>query len=709
MKTKAKEQQSIIDYINDLINKATKTEQVNIDESLKYSFEALELAEEHQFTGLIAKSYVRIGRCKLIESDFNKAISYLLDAVELTQEVEDIYTEIDALISLGMVYAEIEIYDQSVSYYNRALLNAEDQMFEDQVARTLNNLGTLHEELGDYDVALNYYQRSLDYLIKIDEAYPIAVAQVNLSNVYVSLGKKVEAHNNIILAIEYAKKEGKTLLLAHAYLSIGLIYVAKEDYDTAIDYLLLGEIEALASKNLSVLYNIYMELGNSYDLKNQFDDAKDYYMKAYESALKIGKDELMPRIFEKLASFYEKNKMDTEVMYYYKKFHSSSKIAEEKRRIERIKSIDYQSRLSVSLEETKVYQKLSNELTKSYESMHVLSNIGQSMTATLKLDDILDKLYDNVNLLMSAEGLYVGIFDEKENLLRFDWNIEHGKMLDSFTLSLENEKSWLVWGFLHNQTVRINDIEKEYKKYIKGLASTRGELMYSAMYSPLMVEGEVIGMFSIQTKDKNAYTETHKDLLKTLSAYLAIAIKNANKSKQVANLNKLLKIKSENDGLTGIPNRRLFDEVYNKLWIDSINTKSTLSVLIIDIDNFKDFNDTYGHLIGDEVVKSVAEILHMQIRNDTDFVARYGGDEFVAILPNTDMEDAVTFAEGLSKSLEEINTKLNIEIKVTLSIGIACTVPKEETDKQSLIYTSDNQLYLSKANGKNQVSATYIK
>ena len=337
--------------------------------------------------------------------------------------------------------------------------------------------------------------------------------------------------------------------------------------------------------------------------------------------------------------------------------------------------------------------------------MHVLSKIGQSMTATHKLDDIFEQLYDNVNLLMNAEGLYVGLFDKKENALRFDWYIERGRKLDSFTLSLDNKKSWMIWSFLNKKTLKINDIEKEYKKYIKGIAATRGELMHSAMYAPLMVEGEVIGVFSIQAKGKNAYTDVHKDLLQTLASYLAIAIKNATKTKQLAKLNKILKTKSEHDGLTGIPNRRLFDEKCNNLCTESLNHQREISVMIIDIDDFKDFNDQYGHLVGDEVVKSVAEILAKQKRNEHDFVARYGGDEFIAILPNTVKEDAVVFADAFRNSLLTVNKKLNIDTRVTVSIGIASTIPTEKESKKKLIYTADNQLYLSKANGKNQTSA----
>lgn len=707
--TKSKKEQSIKDYVEELINKAHDAEQRNTEEALKYSLEALALAKEHDLQRQIARSYVRIGRCYWINGNFDEAIDHLGEALKLSDEIQEIYSKVDALIGLGNVYITIETLDQAVTYYNTALNIAEDHGYGDLVAKVLNNMGTLHEELKNYSVALNYYQQSLDKTIEIADVYGQAIANLNMGNVYMSLGNIAEAIKYITNAIEHGKSDEKTLLLAHAYHSMGSIYQKKEEYDQSINYLLLGVKKALESKDLYILFRIDIELGNSYDLMGRFVDAEQYYQKALTRSKEIGMDELMPRIYEQMALFFEKHNMENETLKYYKAYYKASKDVEENRRRERINSIDYQSRLTVSLEETKVYRQLSSELRKSYESMHVLSTIGQSMTSTHKLDDIFEQLYDNVNLLMNAEGLYVGLFDEKENALRFDWYIERGEKLDSFSLTLDNQKSWMVWSYLNKKTIKINDIEKEYKKYIKGIAATRGELMHSAMYAPLIVEGEVIGVFSIQAKDKNVYNDVHKDLLQTLASYLAIAIKNATKTKQLAKLNKMLKTKSEHDGLTGIPNRRLFDEIYENSWDNSMRQQTELSVMIIDIDNFKDFNDHYGHLIGDEVVKSVANLLSQQKRNEDDFVARYGGDEFIAILPNSKKEDAETFANNLRTSLLKVNKKLDIDTKVTVSIGIASMVPSSEDSKQKLIYTADNQLYLSKANGKDRSSSVRVK
>jgi diguanylate cyclase (GGDEF)-like protein len=217
------------------------------------------------------------------------------------------------------------------------------------------------------------------------------------------------------------------------------------------------------------------------------------------------------------------------------------------------------------------------------------------------------------------------------------------------------------------------------------------------MYAPLMVEGEVIGVFSIQTRERNAYSENDKDLLQTLASYLAIAIKNATKTIQLAELNQTLKNLSEQDGLTGIPNRRLYDEMYDKIWANSINRNDRLTVLMIDVDDFKSFNDQYGHLVGDEVVKKVARYLFDQKKSNEDFVARYGGDEFIMLLPRYTEDEINQYVEEIKDGLNRLNDELKPNEKVTISIGMASAQPTSLMNKDKLVEKADRDLYIKKA------------
>ncbi|MBN2267804.1 MAG: diguanylate cyclase [Acholeplasmataceae bacterium] len=701
--------QSNLEYIESLLDKALDAEQKNTDEALKLATDALELSRKYSFKKQEARSHVRIGRCHWINGNYNEAIEFLSEGLAITDNINDSYAKADALIGLGNVYVTIGLLDQAITHYNNSLSIVQNHGYGELESKIFNNIGTLHEDLKNYPLALEFYQKSLDKTIEMADGYGTSIANLNIGNVYFSLNELDKSEKYILDAIQYGKENQRTLLLAHSYYSLGKLYKERKDFKHSIEYLRLGIEKAIESKDSYILFRIYIEHASTCDLVNNRDNAEKYLNKALELSKQIGMDELMPRIHESMAQFYEKNNQHDLAYKHYQAFLEASKVVEENRRIERIKSVEYQSKLTASLEETKIYRQLSNELRRSYQQMHVLSNIGQAMTSTHELSDIFEQLYENVNLLMNAESLGVGLYVPEANALRFDLFIEKGQALDPFDLSLDNKKSWSVFSFLNRQTIKINDIEKEYQKYIEGFAATRGNLNYSAMYAPLTVEGEVIGVFSIQAKEKNAYSDNDKDLLQTLASYLAIAIRNIMKTAELAKLNDKLKILSERDGLTGVANRRLYDEMFPKMWNSCIDLDCPLTLMIVDIDNFKDFNDHYGHMTGDEVIKKVASLLSDGRRDEEDFVARYGGDEFIVLLPKCDLDEANNLAKKLQQDLHFINENLNIKKEVTISIGIATTKPNSHRAIDNFVSLADLQLYASKENGKNKISSTTYK
>lgn len=701
--------QSNLDYVESLLEKALDAEQKNTDEALKLATEALELSKKYTFKKQEARSDVRIGRCHWINGNYNEAIEFLTEGLAITDNINESYTKSDALIGLGNVYVTIGLLDQAITHYNNALSIAESHGYGELESKIYNNIGTLHEDLKNYPLALDYYQKSLAKTVEMDDGYGTAIANINIGNVYLSLNDLEKSEKYILESLTYGNNNQKTLLLAHCYYSLGRLYKEKKDFKQSIKYLRLGIDKANESKDLYILFRIYIEHSLACGLVENYKDAENYLLKAFELSKQIGMDELMPRIHESMAKIYEKNNQSDLAYKHFQAYFQASKVVEENRRIERIKSVEYRSKLTASLEETRIYRQLSNELRRSYQQMHVLSNIGQAMTSTHELLDIFEQLYENVNLLMNAESLGVGLYVPEANALRFDLFIEKGQALDPFDLSLDNKKSWSVFSFVNRQTIKINDIEKEYQKYIEGFAATRGHLNYSAMYAPLMVEGEVIGVFSIQAKEKNAYSDNDKDLIQTLASYLAIAIKNIMKTEELAKLNNKLKILSEKDGLTGVANRRLYDEMIPKLWNQAIDANEPLSMMIVDIDNFKDFNDHYGHMTGDEVIKKVASLLLDGRRNEEDFVARYGGDEFIMLLPNCNLDEANLLASKLQNELHNINESFNIKKDVTISIGISTTHPNSHKAIDNFVSLADLQLYASKESGKNKISSTIYK
>ena len=160
------------------------------------------------------------------------------------------------------------------------------------------------------------------------------------------------------------------------------------------------------------------------------------------------------------------------------------------------------------------------------------------------------------------------------------------------------------------------------------------------------------------------------------------------------------------DGLTGIMNRRRFDEFLCIEWGRAAQREAPLSLIMIDIDHFKKFNDAHGNPTGDDCLRQVAFVLTRTIRRSSDFVARYGGEEFAAVLPDTKLSEAQRIAETMRREVEElvIHDQSKKRHKISISLGVASMVPPSNSSLETLVSSADRALYEAKKAGRNQVN-----
>ena len=180
---------------------------------------------------------------------------------------------------------------------------------------------------------------------------------------------------------------------------------------------------------------------------------------------------------------------------------------------------------------------------------------------------------------------------------------------------------------------------------------------------------------------------------------------------QLRNYNNQLQVLSSFDSLTGIANRRSFDEYLVREWERAVISSTWLSLILIDIDFFKNFNDTYGHQAGDRCLYEVASALNDSLHRSGDLAARYGGEEFAVILPDTDCRGAMLVAEKLRTEIENLripHAKSTVANYVTVSIGVASTMPVQYNSPENVIAEADQALYAAKKAGRNRVMH-YVK
>lgn len=217
----------------------------------------------------------------------------------------------------------------------------------------------------------------------------------------------------------------------------------------------------------------------------------------------------------------------------------------------------------------------------------------------------------------------------------------------------------------------------------QGIFDSDGEL--------LAIKGLIIDI----TEQKQVEAELTKQNLALQKAETALIIANQQ-------LEKIAKL----DGLTGIANRRHFDEYLEKEWRRLTRTKSPLNLILCDIDYFKQYNDRYGHLAGDDCLRKIAQTINKTVKRSADLVARYGGEEFAIILPNISGKNAAKVAELIHRAISQLQINhltSTVSQYITISIGVASVIPTQGESPKTLIAKADNALYQAKEEGRDRI------
>jgi diguanylate cyclase (GGDEF)-like protein len=339
-------------------------------------------------------------------------------------------------------------------------------------------------------------------------------------------------------------------------------------------------------------------------------------------------------------------------------------------------------------------QKREEEAVKSLEAQHALYNIGLMLTSSEREDELLNIIVEHAIKLIETPAGSIALFDEREGSMEM-------VVVKGFSKNFEKRVKWKVRkGGLtehilnESSTVVINDFA-DYKKFDEHTLTTEG--IQSLMAVPLVAERKTIGILYVDDFKPRKYSKKDESILALLATQAATAIEKV----QILEKTKKLAITDE---LTSLYNHRHFVNLLKDELARSKRYKRNLSVILIDIDNFKNYNDTHGHLKGNDALKTLAAAMQKNVR-DIDILARYGGEEFGIVLPETGKEDAMECAERIRCAIEkeplfgEDRQPLG---KVTASFGVA-SFPTDAKREHTLMDRADVALYKAKSSGRNMV------
>jgi len=330
------------------------------------------------------------------------------------------------------------------------------------------------------------------------------------------------------------------------------------------------------------------------------------------------------------------------------------------------------------------YQKIELALTDRTQESHILSftrRLIEKSSEGRGLKEILEDIAKEIEQFFPGDVVFMEVYSEEINFA-FHFYSKPGLEIP--------------------EILREEVIDKAQAKLINNLASfpkykDMAQNFSSLLAAPFVEKGKGIGILGVLTRELYEFTPRELELLSSITLHAGLIIENT----ELLEKTKYLSI---TDGLTQVFNRRHFQEKLQAEIQKAKETHQPLSLIIGDIDNFKFYNDAQGHLAGDEVLKTIANILKKNTKGQ-DIVARFGGEEFVLILPRTDKKSAVKLAEDLREKVSEYVFPAEEKMPqkdVTITFGVA-TYPEDGDTPEKILSIADQRLYKGKEQGKNQV------
>jgi diguanylate cyclase (GGDEF)-like protein len=341
--------------------------------------------------------------------------------------------------------------------------------------------------------------------------------------------------------------------------------------------------------------------------------------------------------------------------------------------------------------------KLNKDLKNQADRLAVLYEIGKAITSTLDIDTLLELIYKQLSRVIPSDAYFVALYLPKEHKLDIRILFDQDQRFPPEIVNANDGlSSWIVE---HRAPLLIHDLRKELDKLpVRPIMVGEKQLSRSWLGVPMQTENELIGLLAVASYKPNMFNKTDQLLLEQIAQQAVLSILNARSYQEVTRQAKL-------DSLTGVSNHKHLIERLHEEAESALTTLTPLSMIMLDIDHFKQYNDTYGHVVGDEVLRLTVQAISSNIKK-TDTVGRWGGEEFGIILPNATTTQSNMIANRIRRTLSELPL-FNVEGKTipkpTISQGIA-NMPEHTTDADELVIIADRALYRAKDKGRDQVA-----
>ena len=432
---------------------------------------------------------------------------------------------------------------------------------------------------------------------------------------------------------------------------------------------------------------------------NLISKSEEHLLKALELAFQSDDLPSLKECHDELARLYEKHGDYEKAYVHFKAYDTLSHQLSTAKESDEIKRIQARFDEEAKRNEEEI-DKLRNvelknkttELEKTLKNLALIGQIGQKLTSSTDMDEIFEILRNSIYALMTVDVFGLALYSVEDEKILYKYFEEKGEPMPLLEIDIHDRMSLASYCVLEEEDLFIRSFDDEYHKYLPhyqyvSIGENHDETTHCIVYCRLIDEDGCIGLITLQSYKPYDYTVNDFEIIKALASYVAIAISNAQKKNIILEKAKQLEFLSYNDTLTGVYNRRFFNETVEKF---RESNRTNLGLIIGDMNHLKHINDNYGHGIGDHYLMEVASILKRC--TDTDYVFRIGGDEFAIIIE----EASVQKLEHMMDMIRHECDRYRFEY-VPLSIALGYDIRiSEHTAFSDVFATAESNMYKEK-------------
>lgn len=709
-----------------------ETDPTKSEKIIKDLLESYKYIEDSTFKNVVDMGNILLSYIKGDSIDLVPACTELVEKTKLDGEWF-LYVANQRL--LGACYQRLGLLEKALECYRHVINTETERESYYYISNAYDNIGLIYESLQDYDNALKYVKLAIDLSEQIGEKNPylnsdLLMFKSDYAIILCNLNRTGEVAEIIDELNRVDKTQVSLISKFSYYIALMNYYFNMGDYEKAKSVFIENKdlISDINERFKIGLIEIFIGLCEEFSMPIDF--YLDELLAAYEN---IGNFSLEGEVsvYRCLRAYYlETGQKDRAIQItnsYIKSLDKKEKAFLNKRKV----SLALVNQLISECQNLSHIESKNTELEKVladgnrhkkalqevYQRIELINELGKRVTSSLNLATVIEMTFNNLCDTIHIDAFLIAVAEPEFNRLRSVAYYYDKILQPNFCADLDTKDSLFVECYNTKKTILSEDVhEDERFKHIH--LTERLDEIKAGIFIPLRIGEQLVGVMAVKSKEKGTYNYDHIMLLEGLVPYLSIALNNAIYSEklereikahletqaELRKANDKLEALSSMDGLTRISNRRDFETKIRKLISNADEKNESVAVIMVDIDNFKLYNDNYGHLAGDEALKVVAQVIRENLDRVDGLSARFGGEEFVCACSGLSLEQITELAEKLckdvyAKGIEHIKVKTGI---MSISVGVAITKNCNVNRKSELMKQADISLYEAKNTGKNR-------